>query len=393
MIPLQLAIGAQNRDDGVLLPMSQTSLLDRIMQLKDPRQSAKCTHNLGEVVFMTTCALLCGADDWQAIHLFASERQEWFRQYLQLPGGIPSHDTFNRLFSLLDPVQFRELFTIWVQDVLIDTPLSGVVAIDGKTVRGSRGQHKGAIHMVNAWASEAGISLGQHKVDAKSNEITAIPALLDTLAIKGCLVTLDAMGCQKRIANKILKKEADYLLAVKSNQGKLHAELLGYFDGYWDTHPDDVPGDDFSAQDTKAHGRQELRRCWVMHETADLPEASSWQAKTIAAVQLDRKTARKGTTLIRYFISSKVLTADDVLQATRQHWRVENQLHWVLDVAFSEDQSRTRQGYAAENLATARQIALNLLKQDTTVKVGIKNKRKACGWSDRYLFHILGLVK
>lgn len=373
--------------------MSKIPLLDRIMQLKDPRQPAKCSHDLGEVVFMTTCALLCGADDWNGIEFFAHEREDWFRQYLQLPGGIPSHDTFNRVFSLLDPVQFRELFTTWVQDVLIDTPLSGVVAIDGKTVRGSRGRHHGAIHMVNAWASEAGIALGQFKVDAKSNEITAIPALLDTLAIKGCLVTLDAMGCQKRIANKILKKDADYLLAVKSNQRKLHSELSDYFDGYWATHPEDAPGSCFIAEDTSVHGRLEQRRCWVTHAMEGLPAASNWQAKTIAAVQLDRQTPHKGTTLIRYFIASKAMTADEVLQATRQHWHVENKLHWVLDVAFSEDHSRARQGYAAENLATARQIALNLLKQDTTAKLGIKNKRKGCGWSDRYLFHILGLIK
>jgi predicted transposase YbfD/YdcC len=327
--------------------MSQTPLLDRIMQLKDPRQSAKCTHNLGEVVFMTTCALLCGADDWNAIHLFAKEREEWFRQYLQLPGGIPSHDTFNRLFSLLDPAHFRELFTTWVQDVLIDTPLSGVVAIDGKTVRGSRGRKNGAIHMVNAWASEAGISLGQYKVDAKSNEITAIPALLELLAIKGCLVTLDAMGCQKHIASKILKQEADYLLAVKSNQRQLHSELSAYFDGYWDAHPDDAPGASFAAQDNQAHGRQEHRRCWVTSDMQGLPTAAAWHAKTIAAVQLDRQTQQKGSSLVRYFISSKALSAEEVLWATRQHWHVENRLHWVLDVAFSEDQSRARQGYAA----------------------------------------------
>lgn len=372
---------------------AETPLLDRIMQLKDPRQAAKCTHNLGEVVFMTTCALLCGADDWNGIEFFAHEREDWFRQYLQLPGGIPSHDTFNRLFSLLDPAQFRELFTTWVQDVLIDTPLSGVVAIDGKTVRGSRGRQNGAIHMVNAWASEAGVSLGQFKMDEKSNEIKAVPALLDTLAIKGCLVTLDAMGCQKRIADKIRKKEADYLLAVKSNQRKLHAEVVAHFDSYWNAQPDDAPGADFAGLEVRAHGRQEQRRCWVTHEMTDLPVATNWQGKTVAAVQLDRQTAHKGTSLVRYFIASKVMTADEVLQATRQHWKVENQLHWVLDVAFSEDQSRARKGYAAENLATARQIALNLLKQDTSVKVGIKNKRKGCGWSDRYLFHILGLIK
>ncbi|MBR9829440.1 MAG: ISAs1 family transposase [Oceanospirillales bacterium] len=221
--------------------MAKTSLLDRMMILKDPREAAKCTHNMGEVVFMTTCALLCGADDWNAIALFAKVHEEWFCQYLQLPGGVPSHDTFNRIFSLLDPVQFRELFTAWVQNALIETPLKGVVSIDGKTVRGSRNRHNGAIHMVNVWASEAGIALGQYKVEAKSNETTAVLELLETLTIQGCLVTLYAMGCQKRIANTIRKKDADYLLAVKSNQRTLHKELSEYFDRYWDANPDDVP--------------------------------------------------------------------------------------------------------------------------------------------------------
>lgn len=375
--------------------MTQNSptLLDRMMALEDPRQAAKCTHDLGEVVFMATCGLLCGADDWNAIALFAEVREEWFRQYLKLPGGIPSHDTFNRLFSLLDPAQFRELFTRWVQDVLIDTSLSGVVAIDGKTVRGSRSGNQGAIHMVNAWSTELGVSLGQYKADQKSNEIKAIPELLDILMLRGCLVTLDAMGCQKKIANKILSAEADYLLAIKRNQRKLHAEADTWFDRYWSEHPDDVPGLSFAEVHSNTHGRQELRRCWVLHDLESCPVATSWNARTIAAVQLDRSSAGTSTSLVRYFVSSRTMDANDVLQATRQHWQVENGLHWVLDVAFGEDQSRARQGYAAENLATLRQIALNLLKQDTTVKVGIKNKRKGCGWSDRYLFHILGLIK
>ncbi|WJJ93578.1 ISAs1 family transposase [Neopusillimonas aromaticivorans] len=210
--------------------------------------------------------------------------------------------------------------------MLIDTPSAGVVAIDGKTVRGSSG-HKGAIHMVNTWASGAGISLGRYKVDAKSNEITAVPELLNMLAIRGVL-TLDAMVCQKCIAKTIRKNEADYLLAVKSNQRTLHEDVLEHFDRSWQVNLDDAPGDNFCAQQRKKHGRLELRQCWVMHDM-ELPVASGWQAKTITAVQLDRTTAQKGTSLIWYFIGSKELTADEVLQAKQQHWRVENPLHRV----------------------------------------------------------------
>ena len=343
---------------------------------------------------MTIVGLLCGADDWDSIVLCAECKEDWLRQHLKLPGGIPSHDTFNRIYSLLDPAEFRDLFTRWVKDMLIDTPLSGVVALDGKTVRGSRGKSSSAIHMVNAWSTEAGISLGQYKVDSKSNEITAVPELLDNLSIQGCLVTADAMSCQKRIADKILKSRADYLLAVKNNQRKLYGELDQHFSNYWQENPTDSPDQaHYGEQLDKGHGRKEHRRCWVLNDLSTCPNATRWKAKTVAAVQLDRAKGNKGQSFIRYFISSKAMTADEVLKATRLHWQVENSLHWVLDVAFSEDQSRVRQGNAAENLAIARQIALNLLKQDTSIKVGIKNKRKNCGWSEDYLCNILGLIK
>ncbi|WP_392384605.1 ISAs1 family transposase [Marinomonas primoryensis] len=369
------------------------TLLERMMQLDDPRQSAKCSHDLGEVIFMTTCAILCGADDWEAITLFAETRKAWFKQYLKLSGGIPSHDTFNRLFSLLDPVCYREMFCSWVQDVLVDTPLSGVVAIDGKTVRASRSKHQQAIHMVNAWASDIGVSLGQYKVDNKSNEIKAIPKLLEQLTIKGCLVTMDAMGCQKKIVSTIVKQESDYLVTVKSNQKTLHKTVSEHFDCYWVNTPEDTENDGFFEQHDQKHGREEHRRCWATTDLESLSIAADWHAKTIAAIQSDRQSNGKGRTHIRYFISSKIMTAEDVLKATRQHWYVENQLHWVLDVSFGEDQCRARNGYAAENLATTRQIALNLLKQETSIKVGIKNKRKACGWDEKYLFKVMGLIK
>ena len=370
------------------------SLLERIQTLPDPRQQEKCRHNFGEIIFISICGILCGADDWNSIQLFAEHKSDWFRKYLTLPNGIPSHDTFNRVFSLLDPENFRGMFTCWVQEMLLETPLSGVIAIDGKTVRGSRKKGAAGIHMVNAWATEKGIALGQLKVDAKSNEITAVPELLETLAITGCLVTADAMSCQKRIATKIQKKGADYLLAVKKNQRKLYGEVEQTIEQYWATTPQDKPADSlFAEQSNSTHGRNEHRRCWVNHDMSHAPVTEGWGAKTVAAIQLDRQTRQRGTSLIRYFISSRVLSAEEVIQSTREHWHVENSLHWVLDVAFNEDLSRIRAGYAAENFATARQIALNLLKRDTTVKLGIKNKRKGCGWSETYLSHVLGLIE
>jgi len=369
------------------------TLLERIETLPDPRQEAKCQYKFGEVIFMTICGILCGADDWPSIQLFSETKHDWFKKYLKLEHGIPSDDTFNRVFSLLDPATFREMFTLWVQEMLLETPLSGVIAIDGKTVRGSRKGKSAGIHMVNAWATESGLALGQLKIDAKSNEITAVPELLDTLAIEGCLVTADAMSCQKKIATKIQKKGADYLLAVKKNQRNLHGEIEQQIENYWSSTPQDSPSDvAFSEQSNETHGRGEHRRCWALHDMSCFPVAQSWGAKTVAAIQLERHTSQKGKSFIRYFISSKVLSPEAIIQATRDHWHVENSLHWVLDVAFCEDQSRARAGYAAENLATARQVALNLLKRDTSCKLGIKNKRKGCGWSESYLCHVLGLI-
>ena len=343
---------------------------------------------------MTLCGLLCDADDWNSIAHYAREKEDWFRQYLTLPNGIPSHDTFNRLFSLLAPEQFHDLFIDWVREILLnDRQVEGVIAVDGKTQRGSRVSANEVTHTVNAWSTQHGVCLGQTKVDDKSNEITAVPELLRKLTIKGCLVTADAMSCQKKIAKQITAQEADYLLAVKNNQKTLYRAIDQHFMAYWSKHSEDQPDDeDFSEQANKTHGRKEYRRCWVGHELESNPVFKQWGANTIAAVQYDRVKGKKMESYIRYFISSRPLDAELILQSTRQHWAVENSLHWVLAVAFNEDQSRARQGFAAENLATARQIALNLLKQDTTTKIGIKNRRKACGWGQRYLEHILGLI-
>lgn len=375
--------------------MSAKALFSKFTSLTDKRDPKKSTHILAEVMFMSVCAILCGADDWNGIRLFVEHKEEWFRKHLTMPGGIPVPITFNRIFAALDPEEFRQIFIQWIRDVLSGLELSDsrIVALDGKTVKGSAwNKGKDAIHMLNAWCTEAGLSLGQYKVDAKSNEITAIPELLKLLELSGCLVTIDAMGCQKKIATAILKKDADYLLAVKGNQKKLYGEITRTFDQYWQDNPTDSPDHYFSEQEGKAHGRVEHRRCWVINEIADDSNAASWKAKTIAAIQLDSCKKGKGNTLIRYFVSSRLMSAEEVLQATRKHWLVENQLHWVLDVTFDEDRCRTREGFAAENLAVARQVTLNLLKLDTSVKAGIKNKRKTCGWSEDYMMKVLGLI-
>ena len=376
--------------------MTNPALLSRFETFSDTRDPKKVTHVLAEVIFMATCAILCGADDWNSMRMFALTREDWFRKHLSLPGGIPCAMTFNRLFRALDPEEYRRVFVSWMRDVMSGFELSDsrVVALDGKAVKGSAWtKGKDAIHMVNAWCTEAGLSLGQYKVDSKSNEITAIPELLKLLEISGSLVSIDAMGCQKKIAESILEKEADYLLAVKGNQKKLYGEVTRLFDQYWQENPTDTPSVAFTETDKYAHGRNEHRRCWVIQDTEKFPVAAAWKAKTVAAIQLDSQKKDKGETLLRYFISSRQLTAEEILKATRSHWRVENQLHWVMDVAFDEDRCRARKDNAAENLAITRQVTHNLLKLDTTVKGGIKNKRLNCGWDMDYMIRVLGLLK
>lgn len=376
--------------------MTNSALLSRFETFSDSRDPKKVTHVLAEVIFMATCAILCGADDWNSMRMFALTREEWFRQHLSLPGGVPCAMTFNRLFRALDPEEYRKVFISWMRDVMTGFELSDsrLVALDGKAVKGSAWtKGKDAIHMVNAWCTDAGLSLGQYKVDSKSNEITAIPKLLQLLEISGSLVSIDAMGCQKKIADAILEKEADYLLAVKGNQKKLYGEVARLFDQYWQENPTDTPSVVFTETDKYAHGRSEHRRCWVIQDTAMFPVAAGWKAKTVAAIQLDSRKKDKGETLLRYFISSRQLTAKEILEATRRHWCIENQLHWVMDVAFDEDRCRARKDNAAENLAITRQVTHNLLKMDTTVKGGIKNRRLNCGWDMDYMVRVLGLIK
>lgn len=359
-------------------------------KLEDPRDDNK-RHKLLDIVLIAICAAICGADSWEDVELFGNAKYAWFKTFLELPHGIPSHDTFRRVFALLDAEQFQSCFVEWIQAVETLTPRQ-VVAVDGKSLRGSHepGIGKEAIRMVSAWASENGVVLGQRKVDEQSNEITAIPALLDILEIKGCIVTIDAIGCQTKIAEEIIEKQADYVLAVKENQGTLYETLHLLFDN--PTEMKRVSCDHHKTVD-KDHGRIEIRECWATSDAEYLGYIATlgeWKGlRAIAMVQGERRIGEERSVERRYFISSLEADAQQLLRAVRGHWGIENQLHWVLDIAFREDECRLRKGNGAQNFAVLRHIALNLLRREKTAKCSIHSKRLKAGWDNDYLFKVL----
>lgn len=343
---------------------------------------------------MAICAMMCGFDTWSEITLFAQEREPWFRRWLSLPGGIPSHDTFNRIFATLPPASLKSIFQAWIGDIMGDEKLVGQLAVDGKALRATaKGRGANVVHMVNVWSTELGMCVGQQKVADKSNEITAIPELLQLLELKGCLVSIDAMGTQVKIADTILKKSGDYLLAVKDNQPSLNTEVKEQFQAYWDKNETDVSGHGFTEQFDSEHGRKEHRRCWVLMVDESMPVCQQWKAKTIIAVQAERIENGKGYDFVRFYISSRALDATSALKATRAHWSVENLLHWTLDIAFGEDQLQARAGFAGENLAVIRQWILNMLKQNKSRNLSMANKRRLCCLNEQYLFECMGLFK
>ena len=369
--------------------ISLCSLDEHFSNLSDPRRdTANKRHNLIDIVVIAICGVICGADDFSSIANFGEAKEEWFSGFLELPNGIPSHDTFNAVFSKLNPAEFREGFISWVSS-LVEALEDEVVAIDGKTLRGSldRSSGKSAIHMVSAWASNVSLVLGQIKTAEKSNEITAIPELLHLLDLKGCLVSIDAMGCQKKIATDIIQKQADYLLAVKDNQPTLHAGIAEYFA---DAADGITPHTDVFESRHEGHGRVEIRRCHVGYEVGKLPFYNDWPSlKSIIMIESERRQNGESSLEYRYYVCSRAASAEKLLNATRTHWGIENSLHWVLDVAFREDHCRIRKKNAAENFAMLRHIALNLLKKETTLKLGIKNKRLRAAWDESYMLKVL----
>ena len=358
--------------------------------LGDPRIDRKRLHNLFEIIVMAVVAVICGCESFCDIEEFGKTREKWFKSFMALQNGIPSHDTFNRVFALLDPKELEKCFISWMRSI---TELSDgeVIALDGKTVRRSfdKKNNKGAIHLVNAWACQNGVSLGQIKTAEKSNEITAIPELIKLLDLKGCIVTIDAMGTQKSIVEEIIKKEADYVLALKGNHGQLHRDVCYSFDVAMDKNFEGFEHDYFEESD-RGHGRIETRKYWTLSNLDWLLEGENWTGlKSICMATCTRTVEGKTSEETRYFISSLNGNAKQIGNAVRSHWAIENNLHWTLDVSFREDECRIRKRNAPENFSMLRKIALNLLKKETTLKRGIKGKRLKAGWDNKYLERVL----
>jgi len=362
-------------------------------QMTDPRKGTLRYHKFVDILVIGISAVICGADDYEAMAEFGRAKAEWFQSFLELPNGIPAHDTFWRVFEALNPEQFQHYFMQWMS-ALRRTISREVIALDGKTLRRSYAneEDKAAIHMVSAWATTNQLVLGQQKVDEKSNEITAIPMLLKALDIQNCIVTIDAMGCQTAIASLIIEGGGDYLLSLKGNQSNLHDDVVLLFD--------DLVDSNFSAYDydyartvDKNHGRIEIRHCWTIDYPSlcgDLRGGNNWRSlTTLVKIRSERYVGDKHSVEDRYFIASYQDSAAHILQHTRDHWHIENSLHWVLDIAFREDESRIRKGNGPQNFAILRHIALNLLKKNIESKLGIKNRRLRAGWDNDYLMAVL----
>jgi predicted transposase YbfD/YdcC len=364
------------------------TLLDYFSDLPDPRVERTKLHKLEDILAITIYAVICGADGWNEIELFGQCKQPWLKTFLELPNGIPSHDTFARVVSSIKPDAFEERFQKWIQALAKNTG-EKIIAIDGKTLRRSfdTANRKAAIHMVSAWACENKMVFGQIATDEKSNEITAIPKLLETLVLDGSVVTIDAMGCQKKIAEKIVDGGGDYIFSLKGNHGTLHEEVKLFMDDAIANNG----GCDYSCDTDGGHGRVEIRKVWYSENTEWMRDIKDWPGlSSLIAVESQRAQMGKTTVERRYFISSlSNRDAKSIGQIIRGHWGVENRLHWSLDVSFGEDNSRIRKDFGAENFSRLRRIALNLLKQEKTLKRGIKAKQHKASWDEQYMLKVL----
>jgi predicted transposase YbfD/YdcC len=366
---------------------------EHFSKVRDPRVDRTKDHKLIDMIAIAICGVICGAEGWTDIENFGNSKFSWLKTFLELPNGIPSHDTFGRVFSMIDAEQFQLAFYEWVWAVN-DIIQGQIINVDGKCLRGSHDERLGkrAIYMVSVWAEENEIVLGQRKVDEKSNEITVIPELLKLLAISGCIVTIDAIGTQTTIARTIVEGGADFVLSVKENQGHLFEDISVLF-AVDQAQNFKYASLEYAQTTNKDHGRMEVRECWSTANPEYLNlirDVHDWIGlQSIAMVVCTRIVAGKETRKVRYYISSLSSQAKQILHAVRRHWAIENELHWVLDVALNEDHSRVRKDQAPENLAVLRHIALNLLKHEKTAKGGIHAKQLQAAWKEDYLLKVL----
>lgn len=370
----------------------KTTIEEHFSAIKDPRIDRTKRHKLIDIITITLCAVISGAESWDDIELFGECKYDWFKSFLELPNGVPSHDTFNRVFARLDPQQLEKCFGDWVKSISNLLP-EEQIAIDGKTLRNSFNSQdeEKAIVMVSAWARESGLVLAQKKVSKKSNEITAVPELLKVLELSGAIVTLDAMGCQTKIVNQIVEQEADYLITLKKNQGGLYKRVDDLFKVALSKNDNDLFSSNYTVCES-GHGRTEQRYYHVLNNIQELVDSKKKWSNLNSVVRVEYlRQLKNGKTSFesRYFITSLSKNAEKLADYIRGHWSVENQLHWILDVDFNEDSSRIRKDNAPENLAVIRHMALNLLKQDKSFKGSIKGKRKRAGWDNNYLRELL----
>ena len=381
--------------------LAKSSLVTYFALVPDPRVDRRKDHDLLDILVIAVCTLLCGGETFNDMEDFGNAKIDWFKTFLKLRNGIASHDTFNRVFAALKPKEFLDCFLRWTQS-LREVVAQEIVALDGKALRRALNKDQSIKYVVSAWAESNGLVLGQLKVADKSNEITAVPELLRVLELSGCIVTIDAMGCQKKIAKEIIESDADYVLALKGNQETVHEEVKAFLDqALAQTQVEPPPGAKlpkaaarlaFLETVEKDHGRFEIRRFYQSAELDWFADLEKWEAlKSVGMVESVREIGGKSTTERRYFLSSLSLGVETFARAVRSHWGVENKLHWVMDVCFREDQSRARAGFAAENLATLRRLALNLLKREKTKRRGIRGKQLNAGWDHAYLLRLLGI--
>lgn len=380
---------------------AKNSLVHHLSEVPDPRLNRRKEHELVDILVIAVCTLLCAGESFNDMEDFGKAKHEWFRSFLNLSNGIPSHDTFNRVFALLDPKQFLDCFLRWTQS-LRQAVSQEIVALDGKALRRALNKDQNIKYVVSAWAESNGLVLGQLKVADKSNEITAVPELLRVLELSGCIVTIDAMGCQKKIAREIKEADADYVLALKGNQETVHEEVKTFLDATLEERQAPRPA---GAKLSKAaaglaslqtvekdHGRLETRRYYQSDQLGWFADRSKWEGlQSVGMVESIREVGGQTTVERRYYLSSLSLGIETFARAVRSHWGVENKVHWIMDVCFREDQSRARTGHAAENLATLRRLALNLLKREKTKKRGIRGKQLNAGWDHAYLLRLLGI--